>query len=160
MTSDRVAPADLTEHPDDPCACGHHRAGHIYNEGACRIGGVICPCTEFRDANPKHMVKITRADVDGLLPPSFSPEQMERLLDAKSPGWRDDLPKLEWMPEGDPYWKQRAFELGQELLDLRLEHARIRGLFLGCDCGIIHDAYNEQRGMIVQLQEEVRRLQP
>lgn len=154
MTSDRIVPADLTQQPDDLCTCGHRRDGHIYNEGACRIGGVICPCPSFDLPVSKKFTKLNAPKM--AKPPQFSPEQMEALLDAKSPGWRDDLPKLERLPDGDPYWKVRAFELGQEVLDLRLDNDRLRTKVIGCDCGIIHDAYNDQRLAIEELQRELR----
>lgn len=146
------------EHPDDLCACGHTRSGHIYNEGACRVGGVICPCTDFRAANPKQFVAMRK--INAPQPPSFSTEQMEALLDEKSPGWRDNLPRLEWVPEDDPYWKRRAFELGQEVLDSRLEIARLRRMVIGCDCGMIHDAYNELRDQMTLAQIEFRKQTP
>lgn len=35
----------------DKCVCGHQKEDHIYHEGACRTGKVICPCEKYVPEN-------------------------------------------------------------------------------------------------------------
>lgn len=40
--------------PPELCKCGHFAQQHIYGEGKCRSGIVVCPCDKFR---PEHEPK-------------------------------------------------------------------------------------------------------
>lgn len=36
----------------EKCVCGHEKTAHIYHEGACRTGTVVCHCAAFTTPNP------------------------------------------------------------------------------------------------------------
>lgn len=152
--------SDALNPQPEVCRCGHAKTDHVYHESVCRPAGIVCECTEFRQAQVRMMIlprKVGGDDPMSRWMATATPEQMEALLDERSPGWRERLPRLELMPEGDPYWKSRAIELGSEVLDLRLEVSRLRRMVIGCDCGIIHDAYNELRDEMTKAQIELRK---
>ena len=44
---------------DPICICGHPRSAHIYHEGACRTGKVLCPCAEFQSTKQMPQTEVT-----------------------------------------------------------------------------------------------------
>lgn len=165
FTDTLVSMAERISSTEPFCLCGHPKEGHIYHEGACRIGDVVCGCEQYV---PKVRMMILPRKLDARqqraidqmnrIVSAITPEQMEEMLDRTSPGWRDTMPKVEMLPEGDPYWKQRALELAQHVVDQNAEIDRLRTKVISCDCGIIHRAYNDLRADCDEMQERLNKL--